>query len=326
MTSAPLAADRIAAESANVLDRISPYILHTPLVTSEALSRETGAKVMLKCEHRQKTGSFKLRGALNKALQLPRRQLDDGVVVASTGNHGAAVAHACRLLGGKCTVVVPNDVSPVKESAMRNLGAQIKKHGDDGLEAESFAREWAASEELAYISPYNDPDVIIGQSTVATEMTDQLDADTSVYVAVGGGGLISGMAAVLKARLPGIRIVGCSPANHPVMDASVRAGHIVDLPFKATLSDGTAGGIEHNAITLPLCSELVDEWVRVTEEEISSALRLLVRSERLIVEGSAAVAVAALQKNAADDRRTRVAVLCGGNIDRDLLAGILADA
>jgi len=173
------------------------------------------------------------------------------------------------------------------------------------------------------VSPYNDPDVVIGQSTVATEILTELDSDTSVYVAVGGGGLISGMAAVLKSRIPGVRIVGCSPENNPVMDESVRAGRIVDLPFKPTLSDGTAGGVEQNALTLPLCAELVDDWIRVSEEEIADALRMLVRSDRVIVEGSAAVAVAALRKDRVDERRTRVAVLCGGNIDRAVLKRVL---
>ena len=159
---------------------------------------------------------------------------------------------------------------------------------------------------------------------MGSEIVDRLNEDFSVYVAVGGGGLISGVASVLKAAYPGIRVVGCSPLNHPVMDASVHAGRIVELPLMATLSDGTAGGIEHDAITLPLCMDLVDDWIRVTEQEIEDALRLLVRRERMIVEGAAAAAVGALRKDARNDRPNQLVVLCGGNIDRHRLTGILA--
>jgi threonine dehydratase len=315
----------IAAGSNQALDRLRPYILKTPLVESTVLGSKIGCRVRLKCEHRQITGSFKVRGALNKILNLPRQRLDEGVIVASTGNHGAAVAYACRLIGGKCTVVVPEDVSSTKAEAVEKLGAQIHRFGSDGSDAERFAREWAVSDNLEYISPYNDVDVIVGQSTLATEMLEEVDQDCTVYVAVGGGGLISGMSTVLKAAFPGIRIVGCSPENHPVMDASVKAGYIVDLPYRPTLSDGTAGGLEHDTITLPLCTAGVDSWVRVSEPEIRDALRLLAGQERMIVEGAAAVAVAAMQKHELPPTMSRVAILCGANIDRDRLKRILDD-
>lgn len=292
---------------------------------SDDLSFEVGSEVRLKCEHRQTTGSFKLRGALNKTLILPRQRLDEGVVVASTGNHGAAVAYACRLLGGKCVVFVPEDVRNQKEEAMLSLGADIRKHGVDGLEAELFARQWAENNGIVYISPYNDLDVITGQATVARELLEHVDDDWSIYVAVGGGGLIAGVAAVLKSAYPDIRIVGCSPENHPVMDESVKTGRIVDLPYRRTLSDGTAGRLEEDAVTLPLCSLLVDDWIRVSEAEIAESIRFLAKRERMIVEGSSAVAVGALRKDYRSDRRKRLAVLCGGNIDRPLLKRILAD-
>lgn len=315
-------AARISSESTGAYDRIRPYLATTPLVRSGTLSRECGSEVSLKCEHRQTTGSFKLRGALNKILSLAREQLDEGVVVASTGNHGAAVAHACRLLGGKCTVVVPNDVRSAKEQVLRALGAEVVKHGADGLESELYARALSVRRGLEYISPYNDLDVIIGQATVALDLLDQLTPSASIYIAVGGGGLISGMSSVLKEAHSEIRIVGCSPANHPVMDESVKAGHIVDLPYQSTLSDGTAGRLEPDTITLPLCSLLVDDWIQASEEEIVDSLRHLARQEHMIVEGAAAVAVAALRKDAVR-RSERVAILCGGNIDRDVLANVL---
>ncbi|HUF07810.1 MAG TPA: pyridoxal-phosphate dependent enzyme [Rhodothermales bacterium] len=317
-------AARISAESPGALDRIRPYILSTPVQTSRTLSQEAGSRVLLKCEHRQTTGSFKLRGALNKVLSLSRQCLDEGVVVASTGNHGSAVAYACRLLGGKCTVFVPKDVSRMKERAMRDLGAEVRRQGADGLEAERAARHWASENTLEYISPYNDIDVIIGQATLGRELLEYADSGCDVYVAVGGGGLVSGLAAVLKHFNAGIRIVGCSPANHPVMDESVRAGRIVDLPYRPTLSDGTAGRLESDSLTLPLCAHLVDDWIRVSEAEIVESLRLLGRQEHMIVEGAAAVAVAGLRKDS--NRRTgdKIVVLCGGNVDKAVMADILA--
>jgi len=244
--------------------------------------------------------------------------------VASTGNHGAAVDYACRLLGGKCRIVVPHNVSATKALAMESLGAQLVRHGADGLEAELFARETAENDGLVFVSPYNDVDVIAGQGTLGLEILDRLSPDHVVYVAVGGGGLISGVAAVLKASMPSLTIVGCSPEQHPVMDASVRAGRVVDLPYRPTLSDGTAGGLESGTITLELCSRLVDDWIRVSEDDIRDALVRLVRHERMIVEGAAAVAMAAARKDRSHAGRPRAVVLCGGNIDRDLLRVLLS--
>ena len=317
-------AERISTDSAGAFDRIRPYILSTPVVTSRTLSQEAGSTVLLKCEHRQTTGSFKLRGALNKVLSLSRQRLDEGVVVASTGNHGSAVAYACRLLGGKCTVFVPEDVSGMKERAMLDLGAEVWREGADGLEAERAARLWASENTLEYISPYNDIDVIIGQATLARELLEYADSTCDVYVAVGGGGLISGLGAVLKHFIGGIRLVGCSPANHPVMDESVRSGRIVDLPYQRSLSDGTAGRLESDSITLPLCTYLVDDWIRVSEPEIIESLRLLGRQEHMIVEGAAAVAVAGLRKDSNRRAGPKIVVLCGRNVDREVMAGILA--
>lgn len=319
-----LSADWVAEKAVEAMDLLRPYLLRTPLVPARPDLAPRHGPLLLKCEHRQHTGSFKLRGALNKALQLPREKLDEGIIVASTGNHGRAAAYACRLLGGRCTVVVPRNANVTKVKAIRELGASVREHGDDGVESELFARSWAASEGLAYISPYNDPDVVVGQATVGRELVEHVDKDCSVYIAVGGGGLISGVASVLKTAHPGIRIVGCSPDKSPVMDASVRAGHIVDLPFQKTLSDGTAGGIEPDAITFSLCRDLVDRWIRVSEDDIAAAMRRLVSKERLMVEGSAAMTVAAAASD--DEHRSgrRIAVLCGGNVDRQTIEKILA--
>ena len=304
---------------------IAPYVRRTPLFASPRLSELAGADVHLKLENLQHTGSFKLRGAMNKLLSLSPAQRSAGVVAASSGNHGAAVAYGCRLLGVRGLVFVPDHASPAKLQAMRREGVEVRMAGDDSLVSEQAARRFAEEQGLAYLSPYNDPAVVAGQGTVGLEIAEQLPGVEVALVAVGGGGLIGGVAAALKAHNPQVQVIGCLPQNSPVMAASVERGEIVDLPSLPTLSDGTAGGIEPGAITFDLCRTLVDDWVLVREEEIASAMRLLVESERLLVEGAAAVPVAALCQAGKRWRGKQVAlVLCGGNISPVTLAGVLA--
>ena len=227
----------------------------------------------LKLENLQYTGSFKLRGAMNKLLSLAPEQCLRGVVAASSGNHGAAVAYGCRALGVSGTVFVPEHASPTKLEAMRRYGIEVRQHGDDSLLSELEARRYADEHGLAYLSPYNDLDVVAGQGTIGVEIVEQLPGVEVVFVSVGGGGLISGIAAVLKAHNPAIHVVGCLPENSPVMAVSVERGAIIDMPSLPTLSDGTAGGIEEGAVTFALCQALVDEYVLVSEAEIAAAMR-----------------------------------------------------
>jgi threonine dehydratase len=299
------------------------HIRETLLVPSPALSAVTGADVWLKCENLQVTGSFKVRGATNRLLTLPEGTRDRGVVAASSGNHGIAVAHAGRALGIPVVVYVPEQVSPVKMAAMRRLGATVISFGTDGLDTELEARRVAESEGRFYVSPYNDLAVVAGQGTVAVELRRQLDRVDLVVVAVGGGGLISGIATDLKHHEPAVRIVGAQPANSRVMLESVKAGHVVDIPSRPTLSDGTAGGVEADSVTFPLCRELVDEWVEVPEDEIARAMRHAIEVEHLLIEGAAAVAVAAVQKARLTPRDRVVIVLCGANVSADRLREVL---
>lgn len=303
--------------------RIRRYVRETLLVPSPALSEVTGADVWLKCENLQVTGSFKVRGATNRLLTLPEGTRDRGVVAASSGNHGIAVAHAGRALGIPVAVYVPEQVSPVKMADMRRLGATVISFGTDGLDTELEARRVAESEGRFYVSPYNDLAVVAGQGTVAVELRRQLDRVDLVVVAVGGGGLISGIAADLKHYGPAVRIVGAQPANSRVMLESVKAGHVVDLPSLPTLSDGTAGGVEAETVTFPLCRELVDEWVQVPEDEIARAMRHAIEVEHLLIEGAAAVAVAAVQRARLAPRDRVVIVLCGANVSADRLREVL---
>jgi threonine dehydratase len=315
----------VSVQAAAADGRIRPYVRETPLEYSLYFSQELGARVYLKLENLQRTGSFKARGAVNKLLTLTAAQRARGVVAASSGNHGAAVAYGAHALGVPALVFVPENASPAKLAAMRRYGAEVCFAGDDSLVSELAARAFADEQNLAYVSPYNDPDVVAGQGTVGVEIARQLPEVDAVFVAVGGGGLIGGAAAALKAWRPAIQVIGCLPENSPVMLASIRAGHIVDMPSLPTLSDGTAGGIESGAITFTLCRELVDAWVQVSEAEIAAAMRQIMENEHLLVEGAAGVAAAGLVQ--VQDRfrgRNVVVVLCGGNISLETLRSVLA--
>jgi threonine dehydratase len=311
------------AEVTQAAERIGPYVRETPLIRALLLGDDQD-KVFLKLENLQHTGSFKLRGALNKLLSLTPEQRARGIVTASSGNHGAAVAYGLRLLGARGLIVVPEHASPAKVELIRRLGAEVRLYGDDALLAEQHAREYALERGLVYISPYNDPQVIAGQGTIGVELARQLDRIDVVFVAVGGGGLIAGIAGYLKAVRPDITVVGCLPERSPVMAESVRAGRIVEMESGPTLSDATAGGIEAGAITFDLCRSLVDQYVLVSEEAIAAAVRSVIEAEHLLVEGAAGVAVAAYQQRRADVREMNaVIVLCGANISLQTLKSIL---
>lgn len=308
-------------------ERIRPFIRQTYLEYSPYFSELSGANVYFKCENLQHTGSFKSRGALNKVLSLTESQREAGVVTASTGNHGAAVAFALGRVGGQGIVFVPHGAAPSKVEAIKRLGAEVRYHGTDSVDAETEARQYAAKHGLTNIPPYNDRQVIGGQGTVGVELLRQLHSIDAIFIAVGGGGLISGTAAYLKHFYPELTVIGCFPENSQVMMQSVKAGRILDLPSLPTLSDGTAGGVESGSITFPLCQDLVTDYETVTEEEIRQNLRRFLRAQHMLIEGSAAVPIAVLLK-----RRTFFAgqnvviVLCGANIDPETLKDILQDA
>jgi threonine dehydratase len=324
MTLTPAAA---AGASERVAPRLREHLPPTPLVTFGAFSEELGAEVLVKCEHLQRTGSFKARGSMAKILTLTDEQRERGVVTASTGNHGLGVGNALATLGGRGLVYLPENASPSKVAALRRLGLDLHAEGNDSGVLEPKARAYAAEHDLTYVPPYNDPDIIAGQGTVAVEILEQLAGASldAVVVAVGGGGLISGVASVLKKHLPEIRIYGASPARDDAMAASVRAGKIVQIDAQETLSDGTAGSVEPGSITFDLCRELVDDWVLVEEDAIRSALRMVIDTEHQLIEGSAAMAFAAARARRTELEGKRVAVVsCGGNISASTLAAALA--
>jgi threonine dehydratase len=305
-------------------ERLRPFIRITPFDESLATRERLGVETWLKLENLQHTGSFKARGALNKVLCLTPDERQRGVVSASSGNHGAGLAWACRTLGVRAHLFVPEGASATKVTMIRRYGAEVSFFGNDGLDTEQHARRVALDEGVVYVSPYNDIDVMAGQGTTGVEMAAQGPPLDAVYVAVGGGGLIGGIAAHLSEAMPSARIIGALPANSPVMAESVRAGHIVERESFPTLSDGTAGGIEPDALTFPVCQALVSEWVTVSEDEIASAMRTFIDEHHMLLEGSAGVALAAFTRNASRHAGQRVAVvICGANISRATLASVL---
>jgi len=297
-------------------ERIRPYIRRTPLDHSFILSKKSGCQAFLKLENIQYTGSFKARGAFSKLLSLSDRQCTNGIVTASTGNHGLAVAYGSSVLGLHGTIFLPENASAQKLQLLQNYPVEIKFYGNDCEEAETHARQIAEDKRQTYISPYNDPHVIGGQGTIAVELLQQLKTMDTLLVSVGGGGLISGIAGYLKEMRKGIEIIGCLPQNSPAMYEAIRSGHIVDSNGLPTLSDGTAGGIEEGAITFELCRRYVDDWVLVTENEIRDAIKRVFETHRLVIEGAAGVAVASFLKLGKKlSGKTIAIIICGGNID-----------
>lgn len=305
-------------------DRIGPYIRKTHLTHSRPFSDLVNADVWFKLESLQITGSFKARGAVNKILSLKDQEKEQGVVSASTGNHGAAVAYAAGELDIGCTIYVPDDASTTKLENMEQFGAKIKVHGDDCIKAEAKARQVSISTGQTYVSPYNDPFVMAGQGTLGVEIESQCDGLDVIIISVGGGGLIGGTAGYLKSVWPEIHVIGCSPENSAVMIHSMKAGRVLDLESRPTLSDGTAGGVEENSITFPICCNVIDESVLVTEDEIRNAMITYMEKEHQLLEGAAGTAVAALIKKKDDLYGKRVGVvICGGNISLDTVREIL---
>lgn len=294
---------------------IRPQVPVTPLEHSAGLSAELGCDVRLKCEHLQPTGSFKLRGATNKIRLLGAEARHTGVIAASTGNHGLAVAHAGALAGVPVLVHVAAETAKLKMAAIRALGAELVVVDGPPIEAELQARRYAREQGVPYVSPYNDLDVVAGQGTLGVELAEQAPDLDAVFIAVGGGGLIGGIGTALRGLRPATRVVGVWPENSPCMLRAIEAGRILDVEERPTLSDGTAGAIEPEAVTFPICRSVIHETATVTEAEIAAAMRRLAMLERWMVEGAAGVALAGLIKTAAAWRGRRVAVvLCGRNI------------
>jgi threonine dehydratase len=316
----PQAITDLAEEVRIAAARIKPAVTETPVEQMPNLAPDSGAEVFFKLENQQQTGSFKLRGASNKILSLSPKEAAAGVIAASNGNHGLGVAAAARRAGIAAEIYVSSLVSPAKVRRIEELGARIQRAGNDPLEAELAAR--AAAERLGkvFISPYNDAQVMAGQGTIAVELLWQRPDLDAIFVAVGGGGLIGGIGAYLKYASPRTEIVGCWPENSRVLYESIKAGHILDVPEQPTLSESTAGGLEPGSVTLPIGAAVIDRSALVKEDEILHAMRRVRDLRGWLIEGAAAVAVAAFLNDAKRYVNKRVAVvICGGNCSEKVM-------
>jgi len=285
--------------------RLRGIVAETPLYASETFSRLAGRQVRLKVEALQRTGSFKIRGAVNKLATLSATQREAGVVAASAGNHGQAVAWAARELGIRARIYVPLDAPMAKVEACRNYGAQTELMGADFEDALAAALEDVDETGATFIHPYEDQLVIAGQGTIALELLEQAPDLEMVLIPIGGGGLALGMATALRGLRPDVRIVG------------VQAG--VD---GYTIADGIAVKVPSD-FTMPLLEDLLDDIVAVTDDEISEAIVLLMERMKLVVEGAGAVGVAALLASKAGDSDVAIPVLSGGNIDATMLISVM---
>ncbi len=278
----------------------------------------TSVRVFAKMEQQQVTGSFKLRGAANKIFSLSADSAARGVVASSTGNHGLGVAAASKFRGVDAEIFLSTRVPEVKWKKMESYGARIRLVGDDPLSAEIAARTAADESGRTYVSPYNDWEVVAGQGTIAVELLRQVEPLDAVYIATGGGGLISGVGSYLRARSPHTEIVGCWPENSRVLYECMRAGGIIEYPETYTLSESTAGGVEPGSITFGLARRAIHRSMLVAEGAILDAM-IWARDRGWTIEGAAGVALAALFQDAARYTEKNVVVLfCGGNLSPDV--------
>lgn len=296
--------------------RIAGIVQPTPLELSYQLTNQISTPAYLKLECAQVTGSFKLRGAVNALRLAPA---GTPIVACSAGNHALGMAHAAAELGADVTLVVPENASPAKIAALQRYPVRLILHGHGYDAAEAEALRLARDEGFSFISPYNHPDVIAGQGTLGIEILEQLPdhpAPPLILVGVGGGGLISGIALWAKALDPRISIIGVQAAQSAAMHAALAAGRIVTAPDEPTLADGLAGNLEPGSITFPIVQQYTDGLITVSEAQITAAIRWIFHEHHLVVEGAAAVVVAALLNGLVPDLADRpvVALLCGRNI------------
>jgi threonine dehydratase len=299
-------------------------IRQTPLLSSRTLTERAGMIVALKAENLQRTGSFKIRGALAKIASLGPA-CEGGVVCASAGNHAQAVAYASQERGVPCHVFMPVGAPIAKAEATLALGAEVRMVGATVDESLSAAREWAAMKGRAFVHPFDDPDVVAGQGTLGLELVVQVPDLTRVVVPVGGGGLISGVAIAIKSQRPEVEVIGVQAAACAPYPASLRAGEPLAVLSALTIADGIAVK-RPGALTLRLIREWVDEVVVVSEEEVAEAMVFLLERAKLVVEGAGAVGVAALlagRAGGSDRGGTTAVILSGGNVDPGLLGDVV---
>lgn len=298
-------------------DRIATMARRTPLERSRWLSVEHGRDVFLKLECFQLTGSFKLRGAMSKLSALTQAERARGVLTVSAGNHGLAVAHCCEVLGLDATIVVPESASRAKVEAIRRYPVTLIERGAGYDDAERAAREMECETGATFVSPYNDPEAIAGQGTIGLEILEDRPGLDAIIAPVGGGGLLAGVVIAAKAINPRVQIYGAEPLTSPTMTAALQAGRIVEIEEQDTLADGCAGNIEPGSITFPIIQKLVDGIILVSEESIRNTIAQMAREDHVMIEGAAAVSIAAIDEVRLDGRSIG-AIVSGRNMSLDL--------
>lgn len=309
-----------AGDAVRAREIVSEVVRHTPLLSTRSLSERCGGRVLLKAENLQRTGSFKLRGAMHKLTRLGDVE---GVVAGSAGNHGQSLAYAARVKGMPCEVFMPREAAVAKVAAVEAFGGTVNLGGDSVDDCVAAARERAATSGAAFVHPFDDPDIILGQSTLGLELLEDVPDMSTVVIPVGGGGLLTGVAGAIKTQRPGVRVIGVQVEScSPFVDAL--AGKATEpMPAGATIADGIA--IKRpGEITLELARRWVDEMVVVGEGDIADAMVWLLERSKLVVEGGGAVGAAALLAGriVPSAEGSTVIVLSGGNVDAGLLAAI----
>ena len=305
-------------------ERVDGVARHTPLERSRTFSEMSGADVHLKLENFQRTGAFKIRGAMNRIATLSAAEREAGVVTASAGNHAQGVALAADRAGVDATVVMPKFAPVSKVKATRGYGASVRLEGVDYDEAQSYAHQLEREEGRTYVHAFDDPVVMAGQGTLGLEIVDDCPELDTVVVPIGGGGLISGVAVAIKEQLPEVRVVGVQAEGAASAAESLEAGEVTEIDSVDTIADGIATRSVGEQ-TLDVMSEYVDEVVAVDDREIALTLTLLLERSKTLVEGAGAVALAAVLSEAFayDEGETIVAALCGGNIDLNRLGTVI---
>ena len=309
---------------------VEPFVINTPLLWDPQLTSRLGRDTYLKLENLQTTGSFKVRGAANRIVNLTKRERRLGVVACSSGNHGKAVAHVARALGVKATICVPEWAEPVKRSAMTADGATVVLAGSSYDEAAERAERIGRDEGLTFIHPFDDPLIVAGQGTLGTEIVEALPHVADIMVPLSGGGLAGGVAYAAKSLRPAVTITAVSAERAAVMLASLAVGKPVDVPEKPTLASALAGGIGlDNKFTFAMVRDGVDQHFTVTEEAILDAMAYSLGRLHMVVEGGGAVALAAALTMASSGARTTlpdpgplVIVLSGGNLGPEGIARV----
>ena len=306
--------------------RIGTRICNTPVIRSTLY----GEDLYFKADNFQHTGSFKIRGAMSKLTKLleTNNAKDLKLITASSGNHGIGASAAATELGLTMAVVLPTNVATMKLDRIKKNGANAILEGDEAGASEIHAQRRADSEGYIYVSPYNDPDIIAGQGTIGLELLEAFGDRRidNVFIAIGGGGLISGIGAAIKHQCPGTKIWGVSAVNSAAFDEALKQGRVVETKHLPTLADAVAGGVDEHTITLGIAQQVVDKTLLCSEQDIERCFRTLAIDEGMIVEGAAALALAGYEQVRADlVGQTSVVLLCGGNIDSEQVRSLLAD-